>query len=184
MKDLLLISAFRFEIPFVSLVCRSSRGFHRNILRFVSTDGIISEKESHLCCFHPYTFCYTLKTSWLSLTHASRCRQAHVVFSCDLAWTCRHPGQDWNSMCCVFRCAPPAVTQVLRWAASSKAVPTNTTTGVLWSQVSAALCPSPPLRIWPQSALIYPVQSCVFLQIVCTCFFFFLEVVFQSGSVH
>lgn len=33
------------------------------------------------------------------------------------------------------------MTQVPRWAASSKAVPTSTTTGVLWSQVSAALYP-------------------------------------------
>lgn len=39
-----------------------------------------------------------------------------------------------------FRCARRAVNQALRWAASSRAVPTSTTTGVLWSQVSADLC--------------------------------------------
>lgn len=44
-----------------------------------------------------------------------------------------------------FRCAQRAGNQALRWAASSRAVPTSTTTGVLWSQVSAALCPLSPL---------------------------------------
>lgn len=43
-----------------------------------------------------------------------------------------------------FRCVQRAMTQVLHWAASSKAVPTSTTTGVLWSQVSAAVCPVSP----------------------------------------
>lgn len=41
----------------------------------------------------------------------------------------------------VCRSARRATSQGPRWDASPKAVPTSTTTGVLWSQVSAALCP-------------------------------------------
>lgn len=40
-----------------------------------------------------------------------------------------------------FSCARRADVQGPHWAASLKAVPTSTTTGVLWSWVSVTLCP-------------------------------------------
>lgn len=55
------------------------------------------------------------------------------------------------------------MTQALHWAASSKAVPTSTTTGVLWSQVSAALCPPSPRITRAQSTAPYPC-ACVQVQ--------------------
>ena len=44
---------------------------------------------------------------------------------------------------CVFRCAQRVLIKVRLWAASSKVVPTSTTTDVLWSQVRSALCHLP-----------------------------------------
>ena len=101
---------------------------------------------------------------------------AHLVFKIVSRNTvCRHVHNVviWPLTFCVSRCVQRAVTQVPHWAASSKTVPTSTTTGVLWSQVSAALCPPSPHITGEQSAPTYP-YAC--LQVQCaqlTDFFFF-----------
>lgn len=109
---------------------------------------------------------------------------AHLVFKIVSRNTvCRHVHNVviWPLTFCVSRCVQRAVTQVPHWAASSKTVPTSTTTGVLWSQVSAALCPPSPHITSEQSAPTYP-YAC--LQVQCAqltdFFFFFLEVALCS----
>lgn len=58
-----------------------------------------------------------------------------------------------------FSCAQRADVRGQHWAASLKAVPTSTTTGVLWSRVSVTLCP-PVFHTREQSALAYPPSRC------------------------